>query len=293
MSNRGAMSNRRAIEDHGVNEDRGAAPRVMGAEERRQLWTELSLLEDWLSGGPRRKRPEPDFSQAASLAAARSKASAAPPRVDGCEPRGRAGPERDGSASIAELGAEAARCAACRLAAGRSRVVFGEGSASPIVLVVGEGPGAEEDATGRPFVGPAGRLLDRMLESIGLSRTTNVYIANVVKCRPPMNRDPAPDEQAACRGFLRKQAALLRPSYVLCLGRVAAQALTGSKDGINRLRGRWLEFEGLPLIATFHPSALLRDDSLKRPAWEDLKMLRSRMEADGELPATPPTAAAE
>jgi len=274
---------------------------VMGADERRELWAELSLIEDWLSGGARRRRAEPDFAAAASRAEARARAAAEGPRVDAVFAEGGAGaaegsrPAAPGSglsASLAELGAEAARCAACRLASGRSRVVFGEGSASPIALVVGEGPGSEEDATGRPFVGPAGKLLDRMLESIGLSRTTNAYIANVVKCRPPMNRDPAPDEQAACRGFLRKQVEILKPSYILCLGRVAAQALTGSKDGISRLRGRWLEYEGLPLIATFHPSALLRDESLKRPSWEDLKALRARMEADGEFPSAAAPAAA-
>jgi DNA polymerase len=158
--------------------------------------------------------------------------------------------------------------------------------ANPRVLVIGEGPGAEEDATGRPFVGPAGRLLDKMLAAVGLSREGNCHIANLVKCRPPGNRDPAPDEQAACRPYLLRQVAALRPSLILCVGRVAAKALTGSEEGIGKLRGRWFEWEGIPLIATYHPSALLRDESLKRPAWEDLKRLRERLEA-GEGEATP------
>jgi DNA polymerase len=114
----------------------------------------------------------------------------------------------------------------------------------------------------------------------------------VVKCRPPGNRDPAPDEQASCLGFLTRQADILRPSYVLCLGRVAAQALTGSHEGVERLRGRWHQFGGLPLLATYHPSALLRNESLKRPAWEDLKLLRQRMEADGAVPPLKGAAAA-
>jgi len=247
----------------------------MKAEERRELWEELSLVEDWIEGGARRERPEPDFAAAEAAESAAARAAAA----------GEGDPSRGEPESLAALAAEAARCSACRLAAGRSRVVFGEGAAAPLVLVVGEAPGEEEDESGRPFVGPAGRLLDKMLLSIGLSREANCYIANVVKCRPPENRDPAPDEQGACLGYLRRQAAALRPRYVLCLGRVAAQALSGSKEGVGKLRGAWLSFEGLPLLATFHPSALLRDESYKRPAWEDLKLLRARMEEDGAFPA--------
>ena len=273
--------------------DRDTAPRPaapasldtarLDAETRRGLWTELVTLEDWLAGGARRPRQEPDFQAAAEAAESGGEASAG-----GADARDRGGEAARGAERLPTLCEEVARCAACRLASGRSRAVFGEGSPRPLVLVVGEGPGEEEDATGRPFVGPAGQLLDKMLSSIGLSRRTNCYIANVVKCRPPMNRDPAPDEQAACLGYLRRQVEALRPSYVLCLGRVAAQALSGSREGIGALRGRWLEFEGLPLLATYHPSALLRDESWKRPAWEDLKLLRSRMEADG---AVPPAAA--
>jgi DNA polymerase len=144
-------------------------------------------------------------------------------------------------------------------------------------MVVGEGPGADEDASGLPFVGPAGKLLDKMLSSIGLSRETNCFIANVVKCRPPQNRDPAADEQAACLGFLRRQIALLRPRAILCVGRIASGALLGTADGVGKLRGKWFDFEGLPLLVTYHPSALLRDDSYKRPAWEDLKLFRERL----------------
>jgi DNA polymerase len=166
-------------------------------------------------------------------------------------------------------------CSRCRLAEGRRTAVPGEGAASPLVLVVGEGPGADEDATGRPFVGKAGQLLDRMLASIGLSRETNCFIANVVKCRPPNNRDPEADETAACACYLERQIALLRPKAILAVGRVPTQTLLGTDEGIGRLRGRFADYRGIPLLPTYHPSALLRDESLKRPAWEDLKLLRS------------------
>ncbi len=270
----------------------------MSPDERKELWEELSLVEDWLSGGARRERELPDFeaaarsaAQAAEAAATAATAGAAPSRAafgPGAGGQGAAGPgqARQGRRpaepgdSLEAVAREVAACEACRLAAGRSRPVPGEGAERPLVLVVGEGPGAEEDRSGRPFVGPAGQLLDRMLASIGLSRETNCHIANVVKCRPPNNRDPAPDETAACIGYLRRQAALLEPRIVLCVGRVAAQALLGTGEGIGRLRGRFLEWEGIPLLATYHPSALLRDESLKRPAWEDLKALKAFLDAE-------------
>jgi DNA polymerase len=190
------------------------------------------------------------------------------------------GSAMDGAARhdfLSSLERDVAACTACRLAAGRTRTVFGTGSEKPLVLVVGEGPGAEEDATGLPFVGPAGKLLDKMLAAIGLSREENVYIANIVKCRPPGNRDPAPDEAAACLSYLERQVDALAPRAILCLGRTAARTLTGAEEGITKLRGRWFEYRGIPLIATFHPSALLREESYKRPAWEDLKALKESL----------------
>jgi DNA polymerase len=251
----------------------------MTEEERRGLWRELSLLEDWSAGGIRISRTEPDFSVPPPSAQA---AAPGPGRQPG--PASRAAAPAACTEELSAICAEVSSCAKCRLGAGRIRAVCGMGAERPLVLVVGEGPGAEEDAQGLPFVGPAGKLLDRMLSAVGLSRETNCYIANVVKCRPPMNRDPAPDEQEACIGYLRRQIAVLQPRVILCVGRVATQALTGWKEGINRLRGRWLSFDGLPLIATFHPSALLRDETLKRPAWEDLKKLREALQnPDGSL----------
>ncbi|MCL2557559.1 MAG: uracil-DNA glycosylase [Treponema sp.] len=187
--------------------------------------------------------------------------------------------------SLDQIAADARACAACRLAQGRKNAVPGEGPDRPFVMVIGEGPGADEDASGRPFVGKAGQLLDKMLGAIGLSRQTNCYIANVVKCRPPENRNPQPDEIAACAPFLERQARLLRPAFILCAGKVAAGTLLRSQAGIGQLRGKITEIDlggfTAPLLATYHPSALLRDENLKRPAWEDLKTLRSALERAG------------
>jgi DNA polymerase len=184
--------------------------------------------------------------------------------------------------SLAQIAAEIRSCAACPLAAKRTNAVAGEGAESPLVLVIGEGPGADEDASGRPFVGKAGQLLDKMLSSIGLSREANCFIANIVKCRPPNNRDPLPEESAACLPFLERQIQLLKPRFILCAGRIAAQTLLNTGETLGGLRGRFIEITvngtAIPLIATYHPSALLRNEEFKRPAWEDLKLLKARME---------------
>jgi DNA polymerase len=183
-----------------------------------------------------------------------------------------------GAADSLEAAArDIAACASCSLAKTRTKTVPGEGAPHPLVAVVGEAPGAQEDALGKPFVGNAGRLLDRMLGAVNLSRTSNCFILNVVKCRPPGNRDPLPEEAGACEPFLSRQIALLRPRAILCVGRVPAQRLLKSAETIGKLRGRFFMYAGIPLLPTFHPSALLRDERLKRPAWEDLKALRGKL----------------
>ena len=183
--------------------------------------------------------------------------------------------------SLEAVAADVGVCKACDLAATRKHSVPGEGSTHPAVMVIGEGPGADEDATGRPFVGRAGQLLDKMLESIGLVRGKNCYIANMVKCRPPGNRNPEAAEISACYHFLERQILLLKPTLILCAGRVAAQNLLKTSTGITALRGQFAEFKigelTIPVLPTYHPSAILRDETLKRPAWEDLKLLRSRL----------------
>lgn len=175
--------------------------------------------------------------------------------------------------TLEKIALEVHSCHACRLCEERKNAVPGEGVPRPLVLVAGEGPGADEDQTGRPFVGRAGQLLDKMLASIGLSREKNCFIANIVKCRPPRNRDPSPDEIAACAGFIQRQIKLLKPLVVLSAGRISASALLQTTVQITRIRGIWKEYCGIPLLPVFHPSYLLRDESQKTLAWEDMKSL--------------------
>ena len=163
-------------------------------------------------------------------------------------------------------------------------VVFGEGDSQADLLVVGEAPGYEEDMSGRPFVGPAGKLLDKMLAAIGFRRD-EVFICNVLKCRPPGNRDPLADEVAACRPYLRKQVELIGPRVICAFGRHAAQTLLATDQSLTRLRGATHEFMGVPVVVTYHPAALLRNQNWKRPAWEDLQALRRLYdEAGGRAP---------
>ena len=168
-------------------------------------------------------------------------------------------------------------CRRCKLCQTRKNVVPGTGVLKPLVLVIGEGPGEEEDNQGLPFVGKAGQLLDKMLAAISLSRSQNCYIANVVKCRPPHNRDPLPEEISACISFLDAQISLLKPSMILLMGRVAAQSVLRTSSGINALRGNFSMYNGIPVMPTYHPSALLRDERLKAPAWQDLKAFRAKL----------------
>ncbi len=161
-------------------------------------------------------------------------------------------------------------CRLCALRSGCSQVVFGDGNPRARLMLVGEGPGAEEDRLGRPFVGAAGKLLDRILEAADLKRD-ELYIANVVKCRPPGNRLPGADEVAQCLFHLKEQIRLINPPLIVCLGALATRTLVGGSEALTRLRGRWYEIEGRLYMPTFHPAALLRDSSKKRPVWEDFK----------------------
>jgi DNA polymerase len=177
------------------------------------------------------------------------------------------------SSMLATLATAAAGCTRCRLSEGRTKVVFGSGHSAAELMFIGEGPGADEDRQGLPFVGAAGELLTRIIQAIEKTRE-EVYIANVVKCRPPGNRDPQPDEVAACRGYLDQQIALVRPRVIVALGRVAAQTLLGNDSPIGRMRGQWFRVQGIPTMVTYHPAALLRNPALKRPTWEDMQQVR-------------------
>ena len=178
--------------------------------------------------------------------------------------------------SWAMLMAQIAACEKCPLCRERTQTVPGEGRMDAPVLFVGEGPGADEDATGRPFVGKAGQLLTRMLESIGLTRE-DVYIANIVKCRPPGNRLPNEGEIAACLPYLRAQVGLIKPQVIVCLGSTAGRQIIGQELRITRDRGNWVDKKGIAILPTYHPSALLRDERLKRPAWQDMQSLREKL----------------
>lgn len=166
-------------------------------------------------------------------------------------------------------------CDACPLSMGRTHAVPGEGVLDPLVMIVGEGPGYHEDREGRPFVGKAGQYLDRWLTAIGLARDRNVFIANIVKCRPPNNRDPLPEESDACAPYLREQIALVRPRIIVTVGRISTRILSGATQGITRIHGSFYRYEGIPLVPTFHPSAVLRNPAYRRPVWEDLKRVRN------------------
>lgn len=170
-------------------------------------------------------------------------------------------------------------CTRCKLHAGRTKIVFGVGNSHAKLMFVGEGPGAEEDARGEPFVGRAGKKLDEMIGAIGLSRA-EVYIANIVKCRPPKNRDPEKDEIETCFPFLIRQIEAIAPKVIVALGSPAAKTLLGTRTGITRLRGHWHDFHGIPVMPTFHPAYLLRvyTKENRTKVWEDLKAARARID---------------
>jgi DNA polymerase len=169
-------------------------------------------------------------------------------------------------------------CTRCKLCKGRKTIVFGEGDPDAVLVFVGEGPGQEEDQQGRPFVGAAGQLLtDIIVKGMKLSRE-DVYICNIVKCRPPGNRNPEPDEIEACEPFLIKQLQAIRPKMIVALGNVAVKTLLKTKEGITKLRGTWNTYQGIPLMPTFHPAYLLRNPSDKKLVWEDIKKVLAEME---------------
>ena len=172
--------------------------------------------------------------------------------------------------TLDEIRRELGDCRRCKLCEGRRQIVFGSGNPRARLVFVGEGPGAEEDAQGLPFVGPAGQLLTKMISAMGLRRD-DVYICNVVKCRPPGNRNPEPDEIGACEPFLRAQLQSIGPEVVVALGKFAAQTLLREATPITRLRGQWRTYQGMKLMPTFHPAYLLRNPAEKKPCWEDLK----------------------
>jgi uracil-DNA glycosylase family 4 len=196
----------------------------------------------------------------------------------------------NGAAGLVTVREDLGDCQRCKLAKGRKNLVFGVGNPDAHLVFVGEGPGADEDEQGEPFVGKAGQLLTKMIEAMGYRRE-DVYICNVVKCRPPGNRNPEPDEIAACEPFLKRQLGAIRPRMIVTLGKFAAQCLLRDDTPISRLRGTFRSYEGIQLMPTFHPAYLLRDPSKKKEAWDDLKAVIAALRRMGfeppRAPATP------
>jgi len=178
------------------------------------------------------------------------------------------------AASLAQLNDMICSCTKCSLSETRNKFVFGVGNPRADVVLIGEAPGAEEDKQGEPFVGRAGKLLDKILEAVHFTRD-DVFICNILKCRPPNNRDPLPAEVEQCEPYLHRQLALLQPKVMLALGRIAAQTLLRTKDSLTTLRSETHEYQGIPLIVTYHPAALLRNPNWKRPTWEDVQKFRA------------------
>jgi len=177
--------------------------------------------------------------------------------------------------TLEKIAHEVQCCIKCRLAKGRTLAVPGTGNPNAKVVFVGEGPGRDEDLQGKPFVGLAGQLLTKIIESIGFSRE-EVFITNIIKCRPPMNRNPLPDEIAACEPYLHRQLDQIKPFLICALGTFAAQTLLKTEEKISVLRGKFHDYRGIPLLPTFHPAFLLRNPNMKRAVWEDVKKLRAK-----------------
>jgi len=233
-----------------------AFPEALGAED-----TSPAAVLSAVPTGPRIEEPG---------------SAVAPSPVVITAPQGEPGPH-DAPVRLRQLQEEVRGCTRCGLAARRTNTVFARGTGSSGLCFVGEGPGADEDAQGYPFVGVAGQLLDRMIAAMGLGRD-EVYVCNIVKCRPPENRKPSPDEMAACMPYLAEQIELLEPQVIVALGATAVQGLLGTTEGIMRLRGKWRLYRGrIAVMPTFHPAYLLRTPSAKREVWEDLQAVLRQM----------------
>jgi uracil-DNA glycosylase family 4 len=251
----------------------------MDARRARALKQRLESLADaGVTALPRRKAgPRPPTAGSAAPMTAKAAGASAPTRETTAARQGGAQPPVDRIRSLAVLRQQVVDCTRCtELAATRTQTVFGVGPPDARLCFFGEAPGADEDASGEPFVGRAGQLLTKIIEACTLTRE-QVYILNVLKCRPPGNRPPHPDEVGNCRGFFERQFELIAPEFICCLGTSAAQALLKTTEPIGKLRGRWFSHGTAQVLCTYHPSYLLRNPAAKRDVWEDMKILMQRM----------------
>jgi len=256
------------------------------------LYRVLSLLEDWQQDGFHQPGELPHFASLGDTSPDDASLSDASPTIrphqtvaasaspSASQPAGQAASQAPAQKaqlpandSLETINHEISRCLKCRLASSRNHTVPGQGTSHPVVLIIGEAPDIDDNAQGLPFSGPGGALLDKMLAAIRLQRTQHCYLTQVVKCFPPNGRDPGPDEQRCCAWYLERQIAVLQPQAILALGRIPAQLLLNSRESLAKLRGHIYDVGGRPCIISHSISNLLKDESLKRPAWEDLKLL--------------------
>jgi DNA polymerase len=235
-------------------------------------------------GGGTHKQPSPDQAEAMTKRRTRETTRTGAPvpqesLFGEITPRDEASLPRPGE-TLEDIWADIGDCTRCPLHEGRTQVVNSEGNRSARLMFVGEAPGADEDAQGRPFVGRAGQLLNKIIEAIGMKRE-QVFIGNVNRCRPPQNRTPTPSEAATCKPFLLREIAIVKPDVIVVLGNTAMKNLLDTKEGITKLRGQFQDYRGIKVMPTFHPAYLLRDPSKKREAWEDMKKVRDYL--DGKL----------
>jgi DNA polymerase len=237
----------------------------------------LSVLNSWKRTTDGRRRMPDDGYQPQADTQLKSDKAPEPTLLDGCLPSGSAALSAPIFVdSLESIVTDMGECQRCKLSTTRTHIVFGEGSPSARLMFVGEAPGFDEDRQGMPFVGKAGQLLTRIIQAINLTRE-QVYICNVIKCRPPGNRNPEPDEIQSCSPFLNRQIASIEPEFICALGTFAAQTLLKTTQPISRLRGQLYDYNGIRLLPTFHPSYLLRSPDKKREVWEDMKLLMNEM----------------
>ena len=251
------------------------------SDERKEALAEIAAEAvrhlTWLQEAGVREVPRPDPKAMVARPPASVQAPAAAPAAGAASAGAAVAVQKGcGSPALIAIRDDLGDCRRCKLAAGRNTLVFGVGSPTAELMFVGEGPGADEDAQGEPFVGKAGQLLTKMIEAMGYRRE-EVYIANVVKCRPPGNRNPEPDEIEACEPFLRRQIEAVGPKVIVALGKFAAQTLLRSAIPITKLRGTWSTYGGVKLMPTFHPAYLLRSPDEKKKAWADLQLVMAEL----------------